>query len=146
MNTKELPIRLREIIDDFEISEGREKIELLIDFAGRLPTPPVHLLEKNGRFEEVPECMTPVSVTAEIIDQQMHFYFQVPQESPTVRGFAAILADGLDGATPEQILRIPSDFYYTMGLEKVLTMQRLNGFTAILAHIKRLATEALNHI
>jgi cysteine desulfuration protein SufE len=88
--------------------------------------------------------MTPVSVTAKNDGEGMHFYFQVPPESPTVRGFAAILALGLDGATPEQILSVPSDFYFRMGLDKVLTMQRLNGFSAILAHIKRLAAEALN--
>ena len=91
----------------------------------------------------VPECMTPVYVTAEQDDNGMHFYFDVPAESPTVRGFAAIMAIGLDGAMPRQVLDIPNDFFLQMGLEQVLTMQRLNGIFAILAHMKRIALQSL---
>jgi cysteine desulfuration protein SufE len=72
----------------------------------------------------------------------MSFYFDVPQESPTVRGFAAVMAEGLDGATPEQVLAVPNDFFFAMGLDRVLTMQRLNGMSAILAYMKRLAVQA----
>jgi len=91
----------------------------------------------------VHECMTPVFVKAETRDNRMKFYFDVPEASPTVRGYASILGQGLDGATPEEVLRIPGDFYARMGLEKLLTHQRLNGFGAILAHIKRLALQEL---
>ena len=143
MNTPTIPARLEEIIEDFELSEGREKIELLIDFSERMPPLPDYIAKNRDAMDEVPECMTPVFVTTEVRDGGMHFYFTVPPESPTVRGFAAILSEGLDGATPEQILHLPNDFFYRMGLEGVLTMQRLNGFSAILAHMKRLATEAL---
>jgi cysteine desulfuration protein SufE len=73
----------------------------------------------------------------------MQFTFDVPRESPTVRGLAAIMAEGLSGSSPEQVLRVPAAFYEPMGLDQVLTTQRLNGFTAILAHMKRLATQAL---
>lgn len=143
MSTPDIPSRLEEIIEDFELSEGREKIELLIDFSERMPPLPDHIAKNRAAMDEVPECMTPVFVTTEMRDGGMHFYFNVPPESPTVRGFAAILSDGLDGATPEQVLHLSNDFFSRMGLEQVLTMQRLNGFSAILAHMKRLATEAL---
>jgi cysteine desulfuration protein SufE len=53
------------------------------------------------------------------------------------------MAEGLNGTTPQQVLSIPNDFFFAMGLERVLTMQRLNGMGAILAHMKRLATQAL---
>jgi cysteine desulfuration protein SufE len=91
----------------------------------------------------VQECMTPVYVIAERDASGMHFFFDVPAESPTVRGFAAIMAAGLDGAAPEQVLNLPNDFYQLMGLEQVLTMQRLNGISAILAHMKRIAVQSL---
>lgn len=94
-------------------------------------------------MEFVPECMTPVYVQAETNDGRMTFYFDVPEESPTVRGYAALMGDGLRGATPEQVLSVPGDFYQQMGLDKVLSHQRLNGITAILAHMKRLALQAL---
>ena len=73
----------------------------------------------------------------------MTFYFDVPPESPTVRGYAAILGEGLHGVTPEAIVNIPADFYTQMGLHKVLSQQRLRGITAILAYLKRLAREKL---
>ena len=90
-------------------------------------------------MEAVPECMTPVSVAAEMKDGGMVFHFVVPAESPTVRGYAAIMAEGLRGAIPEQVLNLPADFYLQMGLQEVLTTQRLNGMAAIVAHVKRLA-------
>jgi len=130
--------RLEEIVSDFELSEGREKLELLLDYARRFPVFPAHL-EKPGQMEEVPECMTPVQMTAEMQDGKMYFYFIVPEESPTVRGYAALMMEGLNGSTPEQVLALPADFYLRMGLEKVLTAQRLNGMAAILAHVKRRA-------
>jgi len=138
-----MPARLAEIIEDFELSEGREKIEMLVDYSERMSPLPERVVQNRGAMDEVPECMTPVFIAAETVDGGMHFYFDVPLESPTVRGFASILSQGLDGATPEQVLAVPNDFFYRMGLEQVLTMQRLKGFSSILAHMKRLATEAL---
>jgi len=139
----EIPFRLQGIIDDFQWSEGREKIELLIQYAEQLPSLPDHLSEKRGAMEDVPECMTPVHLLAEMRDGKLTYYFDVPQESPTVRGFAALMAAGLNDSSPEEVLRVPNDFFRLMGLDKVLTQQRLNGISAILAHMKRLA---LDHI
>jgi cysteine desulfuration protein SufE len=143
MNTTTMPARLVEIIEDFELSEGREKIEMLVDYSEQMTPLPDQIAQNRSTMEEVPECMTPVFVAAETVVGGMHFYFDIPPESPTVRGFASILSQGLDGATPDQVLAVPTDFFYRMGLEQVLTMQRLKGFSSILAHMKRLATEAL---
>jgi cysteine desulfuration protein SufE len=90
-------------------------------------------------MDQVHECMTPVFVQSQLQDGGMHFYFDVPPESPTVRGYAALLAEGLDGLSPQEILAVPNDFYLEMGLAEVLTHQRMNGISAILAHMKRLA-------
>ncbi|MEK7784846.1 MAG: SufE family protein, partial [Chloroflexota bacterium] len=110
----------------------------------RMPPLPDWLKNDRGQLEQVHECMTPVFVHAETSDNQMRFYFDVPEESPSVRGYAALLGAGVDGSTPEQVLAIPGDFYYSMGLQEVLSGQRLNGMRAILAYIKRLAKRELN--
>ncbi len=138
-----IPIRLAQIIQDFSQSDGQEKIELLLDYAGKMPVLPNQSQHKRDEMDFVEECMTPVYVLADVTDRRFRFYFDVPAESPTVRGFAAILAEGLEGATAEQILALPNDFFRQMGLESVLSLQRLNGLTAILAHMKRLAAEYL---
>lgn len=139
----DMPARLKEIIEDFQLSEGREKLELLLQFAEQMPALPDWLQQDRSQMEFVPECMTPVYVHAETQDGRMTFFFDVPEESPTVRGYAALMGDGLRGATPEQVLSVPGDFYQHMGLDKVLSHQRLNGIAAILAHMKRLALDAM---
>ena len=53
------------------------------------------------------------------------------------------LAEGLRGASPQQVIQLPSDFYLQMGLQKGLTIQRLNGMSGMVAHIKRLAVEKM---
>lgn len=133
-----MPQRLSEIIEDFQFCEGQEKLELLLEFAEKLPSLPDWLSDKRDAMDQVHECMTPVFIHAERDNGAMAFYFAIPEESMTVRGYASLLREGLAGASPEQVLAIPVDFYQQMGLHKVLTPQRLNGISAILAYMKRL--------
>lgn len=139
----QLPPQLAGIIEDFEWCQGREKLELLLQYSEQMPPLPDWLEETHSNMDQVHECMTPVFIHTENTNGRLKFYFDVPRESPTVRGFAAILAQGLDGCSPATILQIPGDFYFRMGLENVLSHQRLNGLAAILAHIKRLAAAEL---
>jgi cysteine desulfuration protein SufE len=139
-----MPARLLDIIEDFQACEGREKLELLLQFSEKLPPLPEGLRGRQDHMDKVEECMTPVFVHAEQTSGGMSFYFDIPPESPTIRGFAALLNEGLDGASPEEILQVPADFYQEMGLHQVLTNQRLQGISAILAHIKQLALKELS--
>ena len=131
-----LPPKLAEFVADFELMEGREKLELLLEYANRFPPFPAHLA-LPGSIEDVPECMTPVQMLAVKQGEKFVFHFDVPAESPTVRGYACLVMEGVNGCSREEILAIPADFYLRMGLQDVLTPQRLNGMAAILAHVKR---------
>ena len=133
-----LPPRLQEIVEEFGEAEGQEKLELLLEYSEKMPPLP-SWLNKDTNMEQVHECMTPVFVHAEVANGGMNFYFHVPPESPTVRGYAAILGEGLRGATPAEVVQLPVNFYQQMGLHQVLTSRRLNGIQAILGHLKRLA-------
>jgi cysteine desulfuration protein SufE len=141
---KSIPPQLAEIIEDFEWSEGREKLELLLQYAEELPPLPDRLKDRASAMEQVEECMTPVFVQSEQQDGKLIFYIDVPASAPTVRGFASILLKGLQGLTPVEILGIPATFFEAMGLDKVLTHQRLNGISAILAHMKMLALKEIS--
>ncbi len=141
--TEPLPGKLGEIVEQFQWCEGREKLELLVEFAESLPPLPDWMKTRRAEMDSVPECMTPVSVLAEKVDGHLRFHFEVPVESPLVRGLAAVMKQGLDDCSPEEILQVPNDFYYQMGLQNVLTHQRLNGFSAILAHMKQLAVSQM---
>lgn len=135
----QLPPRLREIVEDFEFLQGREKLEYLLQFAQRLPPLPGWLTSEGDKLEQVHECMTPVFVHATGNAEKVEYYFDVPEESPTVRGFASILREGTEGLAADDILAIPNEFYLQMGLQNVLSGQRINGMGAILRYIKRLA-------
>lgn len=136
-----LPKRLQGIIEDFRSLEGTEKLEYLLELAENLPPLPPWLQEKRDQMEQVHECMTPVFIFAQRLNGGLSYYFDIPNEAPTVRGYAAILQQGLEGATPEEIDGIPTEFYLQMGLQDVMTGQRLNGLGAILAHMKLLARQ-----
>jgi cysteine desulfuration protein SufE len=138
-----IPKPLQDIIEEFRWAEGQEKVELLIQYAEQLPPLPEWLAGDRTKMDFVQECMTPVFVQAEMKDGKMVFHFDIPAESPTVRGFASLMKQGLDGATPEEILQVPGDFYQELGLQKVLSFQRLNGLAALLAHMKRLAVTSM---
>lgn len=139
----ELPTRLAEIIEDFQSLSGQEKLEYLMELAEALPPLPDWLEGQRENMEEVHECMSPVFVYAQQTDgDRFRFYLDVPKEAPTVRGYASILQDGLNHTTLEEILAVPTEFYLQMGLQQVLTSQRLTGIGAILAHMKRLAQQA----
>lgn len=133
-----LPARLHEIVDEFQWAEGREKLELLLDYSTQLPKLPDWLMEQHAAMDQVHECMTPVFIHVEEHEGRLKWYFDVPPESPTVRGYAALMAAGLDGATPDEVLAVPGDFWQAMGLQEVITFQRIKGIAAILAHMKRL--------
>lgn len=140
--TTALPPHLQEIVDDFRAAEGREKLEMLLEYSESLPPLPSWLQGKRDAMEQVHECMAPVFVHAESSDGAITFHFDIPPESPTVRGYAAVLAEGLNGTTVDEVVRVPDDFFFQMGLQKVISGQRLNGISALLAYMKRLALRA----
>jgi cysteine desulfuration protein SufE len=142
-DTSILPPRLQAIVEEFRDAEGREKLELLLEYSQSLPPLPAWLAEQHNDMDQVHECMSPVFVYGEQRDGRMQFYFDVPPEAPTVRGYAALMAEGLNGTTPDEIMAVPGDFFNAMGLQQVITFQRIKGISAILAHMKRLAVQTM---
>jgi cysteine desulfuration protein SufE len=142
-----LPEKLQEIVDDFSWASREEKMDMLVQYAESLPPLPEWLHGERDKMEPVPECMTPVFLSGEKdAGGGIHFHFNIPPQSPTVQGLAAILAYGLDGLKLEEILAVPANFYTEMNLQDTISHQRLNGFQGLLAHMKqvavRLATES----
>jgi cysteine desulfuration protein SufE len=140
-----LPLKLQEIVDDFAGMSREEKIETLIAYAASLPPLPERFKEERAKMESIPECMTPVFLFGEKqADGGVIFHFDIPPQSPTVQGLACLLATGLNGCTPEEILAVPADFYIPMNLEEAISGQRLNGFRGVLAHMKQTAVNLMD--
>jgi cysteine desulfuration protein SufE len=139
-----LPPKLQEIVDDFASMTRQDKIETLIAYSESLPALPERLREERNKMDPVPECMTPVFLYGEKEpDGGITYSFDIPRESPTVRGLASILASGLNGSQPEEILSVPADFFMPMNLQEAISQQRINGFTGVLAHMKQAAVRLL---
>lgn len=139
-----LPPKLQEIVDDFAGMSREEKLETLIAYAETFPSLPEWLTDARSKMEPVPECMTPVFLFGEPQpDGGIVFHMDIPPQSPTVRGLATILANGLNGCKPEEIIGVPADFYLPMNLQEAVSGQRLNGFTGVLAHMKHIAVTIL---
>ena len=102
-----LPGRLQEIVEDFSYCEGQEKLEYLLEMSESLAPLPSWLVGKRENMDEVHECMTPVFIYPESKDGGLVYHFDIPPESPTVRGFAAILQQGMYGITPEEVIAVP---------------------------------------
>lgn len=137
------PPPLREIIEDFRAVEPRERLEYLLDFAMNMPDLPARLQDARDQMEQVHECQTPVFVFTELDDNAVRFFIDVPREAPTVRGYAAIVQEGLDGADPEAVLRTPDDIHYLLGLHEAISPQRLRGLHALMAYLKKQVTQRL---
>ena len=139
-----LPPKLQEIVDDFASASREDKVEMLIGYSESLPPLPDWLKDERDKMDPVPECMTPVFIFGEKqADGGIQFHFDIPPQSPTVRGLAAILANGLSGSTPEEVLSVPADFFLPMKLEEAISQQRIRGFTGVLAHMKQAAVKIL---
>ncbi|WP_137145446.1 SufE family protein [Mycolicibacterium sp. CR10] len=131
-----LPAPLAEVVSDFQEVEGQDKLAMLLEFANELPALPADLEE--AAMEPVPECQSPLFLHVDAGDRsQVRLYFSAPAEAPTTRGFAAILATGLDGQSADDILAVPDDFYGDLGLAALISPLRLRGMSAMLARIKR---------
>jgi cysteine desulfuration protein SufE len=138
-----LPAKMQEIIEDFGAVEGQDKLLLLLELSDELPPLPPHLAEHPELLEPVPECQTPLFLSVDASDaEHVRLFFQAPPESPTTRGFASILHQGLDGESRETVLGIPEDFYNAFGLAAVVSPLRLRGMSAMLGRIKRQVRQA----
>ncbi|GGM51070.1 cysteine desufuration protein SufE [Micromonospora sonchi] len=140
----EMPSKLAEIVDEFAAAPRDVVLEMLLEYSDAVPPLPAQYAGHEG-MEQVPECQTPFFLRAEVTTEgTVHTVFDCPPESPTTRAFAGILAEGLAGATPEQVLAVPDDLYQRMGLAQAISPLRVRGGTAILARLKRQLRERTN--
>lgn len=139
-----MPPKLFALIQELRDCDRQERIDLLIDLARRLPPLPDRLEEHRDATHRVEECQSPVYLFVEADrGDRVRLYADAPIEAPTVRGFVSILVEGLDGATIEQILSVPSDLVDRAGMTEILGMLRVRGLSGMLSRVKREVTRLL---
>ena len=132
-----MPPKLAEIVEEFASAPREVVLEMLLEFADSMPPLPAALAAHEG-MEQVPECQTQFFLKAVVRpDDTVETFFDCPPEAPTTRAFAGILAEGLAGASPAEVLAVPDDLYARMGLAQAISPLRIRGGTAILGRLKR---------
>jgi len=137
MEPTTLPTALAEIRDDFLALGVRDRLQLLLEFSNELPELPERYADHPDLLERVVECQSPVYIFVEVQDGIVHLFATAPAESPTTRGFASILVQGLAGLSVQEVLEIPADYPQSLGLGEAVSPLRVRGMTGMLARAKR---------
>jgi cysteine desulfuration protein SufE len=134
--------RLDKTIHRFAGSDRQTRLELLLDFALKLPPLPERLVAARDQgLNRVPECQSPVFLYLERENGGVVLHADAPREAPTVRGLVSLLARSIHGATPADVAALPGDLLDQLGLSEALGMTRMHGLTAVVGRLKRMAGE-----
>jgi cysteine desulfuration protein SufE len=65
--------------------------------------------------------------------------YRADSDAQITKGLVALLVQGMNGLTPEQILNLSPDFIKDTGLDVSLTPSRANGFYNIFKKMQQIA-------
>jgi len=137
-----MPATLDRIISRFQAADKQTRLELLLDYSRKLaPLPERFHAARDQGLNQVPECQSPVYLFLEKEGEGLVLHADAPREAPTVRGFVALLAKGIQGAPPADAAALPADLLDRLGLAEALGMTRMHGLTAMIGRVKRMAGE-----
>lgn len=130
-----LPDALARIVERFQRrTNPKQRYEQLLWYAKRLPELPEAAKVPDNK---VPGCTSQVFLTANLKDGKV--WYEGDSDAQLVKGLVALLIEGLNGLTPEEILQVSPDFIQDTGLNVSLTPSRANGFYNIFQTMKKKA-------
>ena len=124
----------------FASADPQLRLEMLLDYSRKLPPLPERFREARDQgINRVPECMSPVFLFMEQDGGRVTLHADAPEEAPTVRGFVSLLSREIKDAPPEAVQAIPGDLLDQLRLTELLGMTRMQGLSAIVGRVKRMA-------
>ena len=130
-----LPPKLERIVERFKRrSDPKKRYEQLLWYAKKLEAMP-----EEGKIPEnkVPGCVSQVYITADLREDKV--WYQGDSDAQLVKGLVALLIEGLNGLSPQEIIQLQPDFIDETGLKVSLTPSRANGFYNIFQTMKKKA-------
>jgi cysteine desulfuration protein SufE len=128
-----------ELADTFEmLGDWEERYRYLIELGRKLPAMP-----DAGKTDasKVRGCMSQVWLTGELRDGRLQFHGD--SDAHIVKGLIALLFKLVSDRTPQEILALDVGSAFTrLGLENHITMNRRNGFYAMVERIRQMAAQA----
>lgn len=133
--TAPLPKQLERIVERFQRrTDPKQRYRQLLAYAQRLEAmPPEYKTPEN----KVPGCVSQVYLTANLKDERV--WYKGDSDAQLVKGLVALLIEGLNGLTPQEILQVSPNFIEETGLTVSLTPSRANGFHNIFQTMKKKA-------
>jgi len=137
-----VPAKLTDTLETLEMVPDRsERIQLLIDIAGRFEEVPPRLARRPfAREHQVPACESEAYVFTEPRpDGTLDFHFAV--ENPqgiSAKAMAVILGDALSGTPPEQVAEVSQDIVYQV-FGRELSMGKSMGLMSMVGMVAALA-------
>jgi cysteine desulfuration protein SufE len=137
-----VPEKLTQTLDLLaSIADRGERIQLLIDLAGRFEEVPPRLARRPyPETAQVPACESEAYIFPEPRpDGTLDFHFAV--ENPqgiSAKAMAVILDDTLSGAPLEQVAEVPSDIVYDV-FGRELSMGKSMGLMGMVGMVANLA-------
>lgn len=136
-------MNIDELRETFELlGDWEERYRFIIDLGRKLaPLPPSDHNEAN----KVRGCMSQVWLTSELVaGPPMKLLFHGDSDSHLVKGLIALLLQLCSDKTPQEILATDVASAFTqLGLENHITMNRRNGFYAMVERIREIAAARL---
>lgn len=138
-----VPPVLAEIIEEFQALAPAQRVEMLVELGDSVRDVPDPYASDPSLMERVEECQSPVYVAVQrpVGDPVVTVHVRAPREAPTTRGFAGVLAEGLEGLDAAALLAVPSDLPQRLGLGTLISPLRLAGMASLLGRIQRQVRE-----
>lgn len=135
MSASPRPAQLDKIVQRFaRIGEPKRRYEQLLWYAKKLEALPE---EAKTPENKVPGCVSQVYITADLLDEKVHF--QGDSDAQITKGLLAMLITALDGLSPSEIVQLTPDFIKETQLDVSLTPSRANGFYNIFKTMQKKA-------
>jgi BolA-like protein 1 len=134
-----LPPDLSKLVDSFAaVPDAKLRYQQLLFFARKLPEMDNAL---KTDYNRVRGCTSVVHVDVKL-DEKNKVRIAADSDAQLTKGLIALLVNGLNGCTVEEVLAVDPAFINATGLSMSLTPSRNNGFLNMVAKIKDL-TKAL---
>lgn len=134
-------MELDELVETFEfLGDWEERYRYLIDLGRKLPPMPE---ADHSDVNKVRGCMSQVWLTHTVNPgPPLTLQFHGDSDAHIVKGLIALLFELCSDRTPQQILDTDiGSAFARLGLESHITMNRRNGFYAMVERIKAMAAE-----
>jgi len=129
-----------DIAETFRAAGPDLRLELMRDYAGRLPDLPDAYAEmRDAGLGTVPECQSAVFLYVEGEGEHVRIHADAPREAATARAFLAILHEAFHEARPSAVEAAPDDPLRRLGWADRVGLQRKKGLTALYRRVRQAA-------